>query len=315
VGQSHAGGITQQHASLTRAAKNIEAASGGRIKMAVEVGGGIAPASKEFDAVDVGTLDFAVTCFMYWVDKFPAAGIFTMVSGGMSPMETLSWFREGGGYDLAYEMVSGYNVQLVRDGGWMGPPEAFLQTAKPLNTPDDIRAMKIRGAGDGADILSRMGASMVMMAAGEVFEAMQRGVIDGFEVASPTLNWDLGLQEAADYLYLSGARQPYEYNPFIMNKDVWNKLPADLQAIVSEVNQAETIRAYDELLRLDLENIANFEAYGTHVLTLPKSIEDAYSAAAKQFYADQAAKDPFTQEVLDSYWDWNDRISAVWAKL
>jgi len=315
IGQSHAGGITQQHHSLSRVAEEIEAASGGRLKMSVEVGGGIAPASKEFDAVDAGTLDFAVTCFMYWMDKFPACGIFTMVSGGMSPMEAMSWFREGGGSELADEMIEGYNVQIVKNGGWMGPPEAFLMTNIELNTVDDLDGIKIRGAGDAAEILSRLGAGMVMMPAGEVFEAMERGVVDAFEVASPTLNWDLGLQEAADYLYLSGARQPYEYNPFIVNQDRWNELPDDLKAIVSQVNQAETIRAYDELIRLDLEAIAKFEDYGTKVMRVPAALEEGYLAEAKAFYDEMAAEDEFKGRVLDSYWGWLDRVSAVWARL
>jgi len=148
-----------------------------------------------------------------------------------------------------------------------------------------------------------------------VFESMQRGVIDGFEVASPTLNWDLGLQEAADYLYLSGARQPYEYNPFIINKDVWDDLPADLQAIVMEVNEAETIRAYDELIRKDLEAIANFQGYGTKVMRVPASIEDAYGTTAQGFYAENSAKDPFIKKVLDSYFGWQERVAEYWAKL
>jgi TRAP-type mannitol/chloroaromatic compound transport system substrate-binding protein len=296
-------------------ADHIGAASGGRIKMTVEIGGGIAPATKEFDAVDVGTLDFAVTCWMYWLDKFPAAGLFTMISGGMTPMGAISWFFEGGGYDLGYEMVEGYNVHLVRNGGWMGPPEAFLQSSKPLNSPSDISGMKIRGAGDGGEILSRMGASMVMMPAGEVFEAMQRGVIDAFEVSSPTLNWDLGLYEAADYLYLSGARQPYEYNPFIINKGVWDDLTPDLRQIITEVNEAETIRSYCEMMHKDLIAIENFQAYGTQVLPLPDSIGAAYGDVAKTFYDEKAAGDAFYAKVLESYWGWNDQLNTVWSHL
>jgi len=314
VGQSHAGGITQQHHSLQRVGEQIEAASGGRLKMVVEVGGGIAPASKEFDAVDSGVLDFAVTCFMYWMDKFPTAGIFTMVSGGMSPMEAMIWFREGGGSDLADEMVAGYDVQILRNGGWMGPPEVFLQTNKELKKAGDLKGLKIRGAGDGAEILSLLGAGMVMMPAGEIFESMTRGTIDAFECASPTLNWDLGLNEVGDYLWLSGARQPYEYNPFIVNADRWAELPDDLKAIVSEVNQAETIRAYAELIRLDLEALENFRDYGTVVRRLPAALEEEYSAAARGFYADKAAGDPFAAEILESYFGFQETFGGTWAK-
>ena len=314
VGQSHAGGITQQHHSLQRVAEEIEMASGGRLKMTVEVGGGIAPASKEFDAVDSGVLDFAVTCYMYWMDKFPTAGMMTMFSGGMSPMEALIWFREFGGADLANEMISGYNVQIVRDGGWMGPPEIFLQTNKELKKAGDLKGLKIRGAGDGAEVLSMLGAGPVMMPAGEIFESMTRGVIDAFECASPTLNWDLGLNEVGDYLWLSGARQPYEYNPFIVNADRWAELPDDLKAIVSQVNQAETIRAYSELIRLDLAALDSFRDYGTDVRVLPAAIEEEYRLAAREFYATKAAEDPFAKKIIDSYFGFQEQFEGTWSK-
>ena len=285
--------------------------------MATEIGGGIAPATKEFDAVATGTLDYAVTCFMYWVDKMPQCGIFTMVSGGMSPMEALAWFRDGGGYDLAYRMVDSVkmDVHLVDNGGWMGTPEIFLSTNKVLAKKGDIKGMKVRAAGDGAEILTKMGASTVMMPAGDVFEAMERGVVDAFEVSGATLNWNLGLQDAAKYIYLSGARQPYEYNPFIIRKSTWNKLTPDLQAIISEVNQAETIRAYTELLQSELVALDNFRDYGVLVDKLPVALEEEYLAAARDFYATKTATDPFAKEILESYWGFQEAIRAVWNRV
>jgi TRAP-type mannitol/chloroaromatic compound transport system substrate-binding protein len=285
--------------------------------MATEIGGGIAPATKEFDAVATGTLDYAVTCFMYWVDKMPQCGIFTMVSGGMSPMEAMAWFRDGGGYDLAYRMVDSVNmdVQLVDNGGWMGTPEIFLSTNKVLAKAGDIKGVKVRAAGDGAEILTKMGASTVMMPAGDVFEAMERGVVDAFEVSGATLNWNLGLQDAAKYIYLSGARQPYEYNPFIIRKSTWNKLTPDLQAIISEVNQAETIRAYTELLQSELVALDNFRDYGVLVDKLPVALEEEYLAAARAFYSAKTASDPFAKEILESYWAFQESIRAVWNRV
>jgi len=254
---------------------------------------------------------------MYWVDKMPQCGIFTMVSGGMSPMEAMAWFRDGGGYDLAYRMVDSVNmdVHLVDNGGWMGPPEIFLSTNKVLAKKGDIKGVKVRAAGDGAEILTKMGASTVMMPAGDVFEAMERGVVDAFEVSGATLNWNLGLQDAAKYIYLSGARQPYEYNPFIIRKSTWNKLTPDLQAIISEVNQAETIRAYTELLQSELVALDNFRDYGVLVDKLPVALEEEYLAAARDFYANKTATDPFAKEILESYWGFQDSIRAVWNRV
>ncbi|TFH34522.1 MAG: hypothetical protein E4G93_05205, partial [Dehalococcoidia bacterium] len=179
----------------------------------------------------------------------------------------------------------------------------------------DISGLKVRAAGDGAEILSKLGASTVMMPAGDVFEAMQRGVVDAFEVSMPTLNWDLGLQDAAKYMYLSGARQPYEYNPFIINKTLWNGMPDDIKAIITEVNEAETIRAYTEILVMDLGSLQKFRDYGVIVEKLPVALEDEYLAAAKAFYSDKTASDPFAKEILDNYWKFQTDIRAVWNRV
>ena len=131
----------------------------------------------------------------------------------------------------------------------------------------------------------------------------------------PTLDWDLGLQDAAKYKYLSGARQPYEYNPFIINKTLWNRMPADIKAIITEVNEAETIRAYTELLVMDLENLENFRNYGTIVEKLPVALEEEYLAAAREFYNSKAATDPFAKEILDNYWKFQSDVRAVWDRV
>jgi len=314
IGQSHAGGITAQHYSLTRVAERIEAVSGGRLKMKVEVGGGIAPSTEEWPGVDGGTLDFAVTCWMFLRDRNPSAALFTMVSGGMSPMECMGWVNNGGGFQFAQEMLDStdLNVYAVPNGGWMGTPELFTSTKEPLTTFDGLT---LRGAGDGAEILATLGSASVFIPPGEVYESLERGVIDGYEISNPTLDWEFGMAEAADYIYVSGARQPYEYNPFIVNGDKWEALPDDLKEIVIEVNQGETIRAYTELLATDIAALEKFRNAGVNVEEVPADLEEQFATAAREFYDKKAQDEPFSGKVLESYWNYMDAIRATWARV
>lgn len=314
IGQSHAGGITAQHYSLTRVAERIEAVSGGRLKMHVEVGGGIAPSTEEWPAVDGGTLDFAVSCWMFLRDRNPSAALFTMVSGGMSPMECMGWVNNGGGFALAQEMLDStdLNIHAVPNGGWMGTPELFTSTKEPVTTFDGLT---LRGAGDGAEILATLGCASVFIPPGEVYESLERGVIDGYEISNPTLDWEFGMAEAADYIYVSGARQPYEYNPFIVNGDKWEALPDDLKEIVTEVNQAETIRAYTELLATDIAALEKFRDAGVNVVEMPADLEEQFATAARDFYARKAQDEPFSGKVLESYWNYMEAVRATWARV
>ncbi|KUK13166.1 MAG: putative TRAP dicarboxylate transporter-DctP subunit, precussor, partial [bacterium 42_11] len=189
TGQSRMPSGNVFYESLVRACKNAEAASGGRLVFKIYPAGAISPATKELDGVHRGVLDFADTCYMYYRDRWPAAPIFTAKPAGMSPSEALLWVLEGGGHELIVEMLKDYNVQILRGAGQLAPPEIFLVTNKPLKSVADLKGMRIRSAGDGAAILDRLGAACTLMPVGEVFEAMHRGVIDAYEVASPAVNW------------------------------------------------------------------------------------------------------------------------------
>jgi TRAP-type mannitol/chloroaromatic compound transport system substrate-binding protein len=317
TGQSHGGSATVQYTSLLRVGERVEAVSGGRLKMTSYFGGGLVPATEEWPAVDNGTLDFSTTCWMFLRTINPSAGLFTTIAGGMTPMQALAWNNDGGGFKFAEEMLesTGMNVVALEDGGWMGPPEIFVSTTKPLSGAGDFKGMTIRGAGDAAEVWATLGPSMVFIPPGEVFEAMHRGVIDGYEVSMPTIDWAFGLQEAAKYIYLSPARQPYEYNPFIVNGNKWADLPDDLKEVVIEVNQAETIRAYTEAVSIELTTLEKFRDYGVNVEHLPKSLEDEYATAARTYYANKAGASEFNKRVLDSYWAFKDSVQDAWPGL
>jgi len=217
VGQSYLPAGYFMFESLQRVCERITTASGEHLELTVEPGGELCPAGEEFDQVHEGNIDFAVSPFLIWTGKFPAAGLFTTRAGGMSPMEKYSWFISGGA-ELAQEMIAGYNVQLIPGGGQLEPAEIFLHSNEPINEPADLKGLKIRAVGDAAEILSRMGAGTVLMPSEVIHKNMERGVIDAFEYSTATLNWAMSFQEVAEYVYVSECRWPHTFNPFLVNK-------------------------------------------------------------------------------------------------
>ena len=61
----------------------VTAMSNGRLEFQAFTGGSIVPATKEMDAIDVGTIDGTYTCTMYNLDKWPEAGLFSARPGGL----------------------------------------------------------------------------------------------------------------------------------------------------------------------------------------------------------------------------------------
>ena len=275
--------------------------------------GAIVPAAKEFDGVNGGSVDYAMTAFAYWKDKFPAAGLFTFTVAGLSPFEQLLWHLQGGGKELAQEMVKDYKVILVP--GFIGPQEIFLSTTKPLKTVADIKGLKIRTAGDDGALFARMGASVVSMAPGEVYEGMKRGVIDAFQLSTPASDLSLAMNEVVKYIYLSAERQPSEYHAYLFNKDVWAKLPDDLKGLIEECTLAECNRFMALMSKLDKEAVDKYKAYGVGVAPIPKDIEDEVIKQADIFYKEESAKDPFFAKVYQSQRDFQKSIRSTFSRL
>ena len=289
----------------------IKAASGGRLDITLHPTGAIVPSAQEFDGVDLGTLDLGNTAPSYQMDRWPAAGPFAFIVDGLTGMEYAAWMTVGGGAELAKQMYSGTNVHLVE--GWLvTPPEAFLQSTKPLQTVDDIKGLKIRTAGDDGELFARMGAAVVFLPGEEIYEALQRGVIDTAQLSTPAIDWTFAIQEVADYMYLSPVRQPTDPTWVLVNEKSWAALPDDLKQVVEEVTFAQGFRWYDRLLKLDIEAVQMFKDYGTVVEPASKEIEVELSRQAVLFYDEKAAEDPFYAEVIDSIRSFRDAVREAW---
>jgi len=290
----------------------ITQASGGRMEVKAFVGGSIIPETKELDAVIEGVIDLCYTCPMYNLDKWPAAGLISSRPGGLPGQYLIQWFDYGGGYELMNKMMEGYNVMVMPGFLSPEPPEVFLHSKKKIETPDDLKGLKVRTSGDGGEILARMGVSTIFLPGGELYEAMQRGTIDAFEYAGLSTNWSMHFDEIAEYVILSPVRAPSDPHVWFVNKDSWEALPDDLKVLVQNVIARWTQEQQNFESHYDIEALQNFKDAGCIVYNLPKEVEDALSKEAQEFYTEKAAKEsPIFGEILDSMNNYG-KLSGLW---
>lgn len=281
--------------------KAITEASGGRLEIKPFVGGSIVPAYKEVDAINDGVLQMAYTCPMYNLDKWPAAGLISSRPGVLPGEALRSWFDFGGGADLMNKMMDGYNVMTFPGALSPLPQEVFFHSKVQLKTMADIKGLKARCMGDGGEILKRLGAATVIIPGGEVYEAMQRGTIDAFEYSTLASNWNMHFNEVAKYVYISPSRAAADPQVFFVNKDAFNKLPADLQQIVKSVIADYTMQQHEYLIAESIKAMESFKKAGNLVVQVPKVIEDAVTAEADKFYTEKSASEkPIFAEIYNS---------------
>lgn len=302
TGQSKAPAGTFIHATFEEMAEAVYDASGGRLIIETHPTGAVVPGLDELIATHRGVLDIVLTCFTHNVGLWDAASISSTRVGGLTPLEKLGWYLEGGGHEMVEEMMEGYDVKIIRGAASLRTPEVFLFSNRELNSPEDLVGLKIRSVGDSGAVLARMGGAVAPLSLGEVYEAMKMGVIDAVEVLEPTGMWELAIHEVSDYMYLSGVRAPVIYGPIIVNTDSFDALPADLQAILEEVLPSVTMRKFVELMALDMVSIDKFREHmgADAVRDVPASIEQALFEEAHKYNAEAAAGDPLFARMLES---------------
>ncbi|MBN1856728.1 MAG: TRAP transporter substrate-binding protein DctP [Dehalococcoidia bacterium] len=312
LGQHHDAAGGSKNKRFQEFCDRVNLASNGRMKLTLQAGGGIVPATEEFDATHKGLIDFCEAYSPYVLDVFPNAGLFAYTVGGLSALEYVYWMRNGGGAALYDEMLDGYGVTLIH--GKLFPPETFIWTTKPLETVADMKGLKFRTAGDDGEMFKEMGVSVVFMAGGEVYEATQRGVIDAFQLADPAIDIELAAHEVADYCYLSPVRQPTDYSCLGINTESWEALPADLKQVVDDAYLANSLAVYGELMASNIEALKFLKDYGTTVGPIPKEIEDELIRQANLFYDKKAAEDPFYEEILTSMREFKAAYGEAYAR-
>jgi len=280
-------------------AKRVEAASGGRMKWELFAGDEIVPGAEVIQGVRDRVIDAGASATSFVMDMFPQAGLFFQVAGGMTPIPQALWYMEGGGIELCREMFEPIDSYPLASY-CLSSPEVWAHSTKPLNTPADFKGLKMRALGDPANIIGLMGAAVVTVFGGEIYESTQRGVIDAFEMGTFGANWGMGFQEVAPYVYQSATRGPTDLQLFHVNKQSWNELPPDLQTMLESAVWLEALKFYGREIQQEGSYIQKFIDYGCEVQPLPKAVEDEFARLAKIYYDEKSAADPFFAKVVES---------------
>jgi TRAP-type mannitol/chloroaromatic compound transport system substrate-binding protein len=263
---------TADHLFYTRAAQaicdRVKTLSGGRLVIQPYPAGEIAGALEVMEAVSSGKVEMGHSWPGYWTGKDPSFELFSSIPNQMVAQEWLVWlYGPSRGIELWRELYAGYNI-VPFPGGLVGPEFGFF-TAKPVRTLDDFRGLRLRVSGLASEVLKELGASTVLTAPGDIKAAMQKGEIDGFEFSTPAIDWPMGFQEIAPYISLPSWHQPSASNEAIVNREAYNKLPADLQGILEAAcKEVAMVDYFAAMEGANSEYLVKYEQYGTQINVL-----------------------------------------------
>ncbi|HKM73554.1 MAG TPA: TRAP transporter substrate-binding protein [Stellaceae bacterium] len=286
--------------SAERLARSITAISDGRLKVTVYPGGTLVKFFETFDAVSAGAADMYHSGDNYFGSKSPALNFFSDVPFGMTADELSSWIAFGGGQALWDDLDAQFNIKPlmalntgVQMGGWFN---------KQVNAPEDFKGLRYRMPGLGADVLRRMGATVVTTPGDEVVSALKSGAVDASEWVGPWMDIAMGFDKAADYYYCPGFHEPGTNITLGINKTLWDELTPSERALIEAAAAAELTRS---LAEFNAENVKALKVLRADkrikILRFNDELIKTFGKLSKEVVADTAAKDPLTRKVYDSY--------------
>lgn len=278
--------------------EQLKKVSGGSINLQVFEPGKLVPALAIFDSVSTGKVEAGYSWMGYEIGKVPVSALFGATPFGMETNQFAAWMFYGGGDALLKEAFKPHNVHPIFCGSIS--PEAAGWFRKEINTPNDLKGLKFRAAGLGGKIYQKLGASVTMLPGGELFQALEKGVLDGTEFSLPTVDDQLGFAKVAKNYYMPGWHQPSTNQFLYVNTAAWGKLKPQTQAQIETTCTAGVTMAIAKAEALQGQTLAKFEKEGVKARQFNKTMLDAFAKASREVMAEEAAADPMFKKVYES---------------
>jgi TRAP-type mannitol/chloroaromatic compound transport system substrate-binding protein len=298
--------------SAVRIARTIEQASGGRIKVEVFPAGAFVRAFETFEAVGAGIADMYHSFEGYFTSKSPALNFFSAIPFGFTANELIAWVQYGGGQELWDALSGQFNIKSLlctstgcQMGGWF---------AREITSPEQYKGLRYRMAGPGAEVLRRLGATVVTLPGGEIMEALQSGAIDACEWIGPWLDMSIGLHKAMGYYYYPGFHELGSGFSLGINKRLWESLdPGDQQLIEANATceYTRSLAEFDANNALWLHKLR--DEGSVKIQKFDDSVLKALREISKEVVAEIGSGDESAKKIYASYQqfrtlitDWSD---------
>ncbi len=276
--------------------------SGGRFTIEVFPAGQLMPPLACFDEAAKGTVEAFMGASYYWAAKEPALQWFCAVPFGMNPEGMASWLYHGGGLELWEQSYAGFGL-VPRPGPSTGPQMAGWFRRK-IDTVADLKGLKMRIPGLGGKVISKAGATVVLTPGGQIYGALERGVIDASEWVGPHDDMKLGLQNTAPYYYYPGWHEPGTTLEFTFNKKAYDALPGEFRQILDDAAAAVSVRGlseYETANAIALTRLRNEYKGKVEILQLPTPVLQDLRKLAAEVVKEESEKTPQAKRVYESF--------------
>ena len=259
--------------------EEIEELTEGRVTFEHYPASALVALEAHYDMAVSGVADITISLQSYTPGKFPLSSVTELPFIGSSAVmgAEILWQL----YQTFPEIQQEYEETKVL-GLFANDAEYILTAKKPIEKLEDLKGLRIRTATTSENnTMEAWGASPSFMPMPDVYDALQRGVIDGAVAPLSTIE-SFGLADVVDYI-IEG---PFSVTNFfmVMNKEAWNKLSAEDREIVEQVAEKYRVLAAERYDKAGNDGRTVGIENGVEVITLADSEMERMRDSLKDFY-------------------------------
>ena len=276
-------------------ARLVEEASGGKITLTVHHSGELGNDAEALQSIRLGTIDIIFAGTSGYTEFYDKAKI----------LDLPFLFKNA---EQAYEVVNGdIGEQIFADLGGVGlvylsegdnGMRHISTTNRPIHTAADVEGLKIRVPTSQMylDCWEALGANPVALALNELAIALSNGTAEGQDNATYHL---VANATYDDIKYFSYINYMWMGCTMTANAAVWNKLPAEYQAILKEQAKAAAKYSFDTIAQDNVTAQATLEAAGVQFDEEPdvQSFKDKLGIPA--YYENYKNESWYNQDIID----------------
>jgi len=293
---------SHEYAELVKFSEAVDSMSAGRLTIQIRAANSaeaIAHGAAIYRAVSEGRLEMGNGWPSWWSGQHPAWALLEGPHEFSNFDASMLFFLADRGFALANGLSETQGV-LWRPAWWAGM-ELGLLSPKPIRNIDDLKGLRARiGPGLARDVMSSVSeVNAISLVPEEIAPALQNNDLDVVEWTTPVGALDLGINEHVKYMLVPGLWQQSALSDFLLNKNAYDQLPKDLQAILEHAMRSFALTATARLKRADFKAFAQMRQQGLQVQRWSDDDIKKWRKQTAIVLEDYRRKKPESNEIMD----------------
>lgn len=277
----------------------LEEQTDGRITSEIYSAGALGDPGSQYDMAVTGTADIALSVHGFTPGRFPIVSIVELPFLAETAQESSNIL-----WTLYEEFPELQDEHKDTTPLWLFTvdPAQLISAKKKIEKPEDLKGLRVRTPSPlGNQIVEALGGTPVSMPMGEVYDSLQKGVVDVAMVPISEAK-DYNLHEVVKYITYGN----FSVTPFfsVMNSDTFASFSEEDQKLMKELGGRKMVEVVGQSTRKASEDGRKMaEDNGVEIIELSGNTLDAWKEAlapiSEKWVSDMEAKGIPGQKIMD----------------